>query len=376
MKKILIIGSGFSGLTIARLLAEKGVKVKVVDDRAHIGGNCFDKRDEKTNINVHVYGPHIFHTDNKMVWDFVNKWGDFEPYITRVKATANGKVYSLPVNLHTINQFYGAALSPTEAKQLIESKGDQSIQAPKSFEEQAVKFVGDDLYKTFFYGYPKKQWGMDPTDIPASVLKRLPVRFDYNDNYFSHQYQGIPRDGYTAIFENMLNHPNIELVLNVKLVKEDVDKLIDEEGYEHVFFSGAIDHFYNYEFGRLEYRTLKFEKFYSEDDYQGCAVMSYCDENVPFTRITEHKYFTPWEKHEKSVMYKEYSKKCEDGDIPYYPVRHVSGDDVWNLYEARSKKEKNITFVGRLATYRYLDMDVCIKEAIECFENYCLKSGI
>lgn len=376
MKKILIIGSGFSGLTIARLLAEKGVKVKVVDDRAHIGGNCFDQRDEKTNINVHVYGPHIFHTDNKMVWDFVNKWGDFEPYITRVKATANGKVYSLPVNLHTINQFYGAALSPTEAKQLIESKGDQSIQAPKSFEEQAVKFVGDDLYKTFFYGYPKKQWGMDPIDIPASVLKRLPVRFDYNDNYFSHQYQGIPRDGYTAIFENMLNHTNIELVLNVKLVKEDVDKLIDEEGYEHVFFSGAIDHFYNYEFGRLEYRTLKFEKFYSEDDYQGCAVMSYCDENVPFTRITEHKYFTPWEKHEKSVMYKEYSKKCEDGDIPYYPVRHVSGDDVWNLYEARSKKEKNITFVGRLATYRYLDMDVCIKEAIECFENYCLKSGI
>ncbi|EGQ8315340.1 UDP-galactopyranose mutase [Vibrio cholerae] len=376
MRKVLIIGSGFSGLTIARLLAEKGVNVKVVDDRTHIGGNCYDKRDEKTGINVHVYGPHIFHTDNKLVWDFVNRWGCFEPYITRVKATAKGKVYSLPVNLHTINQYYGSALSPIEAKQLIESKGDQSIQTPKSFEEQALKFVGEDLYKTFFYGYPKKQWGMDPTEIPASVLKRLPVRFDYNDNYFSHQYQGIPREGYTSIFENMLDHPNIELELNVKLIKEDVDRLIEEDGYEHVFFSGAIDDFYSYEFGKLEYRTLIFEKFYSTHDYQGCAVMSYCDEEVPFTRITEHKYFTPWEQHKESVMYKEFSKKCEDGDIPYYPVRHVSGDHVWSLYEAKSKTEKNITFVGRLATYRYLDMDVCIKEAIECFEDYFKKSRV
>ncbi|CNC72765.1 Probable UDP-galactopyranose mutase [Yersinia frederiksenii] len=371
MNKVLIIGSGFSGLTIARKLAEKNVKVKIIDERHHIGGNCYDERDEKTGINVHIYGPHIFHTDNELVWNFVNEFGKFEPYTTRIKANAKGRVYSLPVNLHTINQYYNSALSPTEAKELIKSKGDQSIIEPKSFEEQAIKFVGKDLYKTFFYGYPKKQWGMDPKEIPASVLKRLPVRFNYDDNYFFHKYQGIPRDGYTSIFENMLNHPNIELELGSRISRADIDQIILNENYDHVFFSGAIDNFYDYEYGRLEYRSLKFEKFYSEeDDYQGCVVMSYCDEDIPFTRITEHKYFTPWETHSGSVMYKEYSKECSGDDIPYYPVRHVSGNKVWNQYESKSNKEEKITFIGRLATYRYLDMDVCIKEALECVAKY------
>ncbi|OON35660.1 UDP-galactopyranose mutase [Izhakiella australiensis] len=371
MNKVLIIGSGFSGATIGRILAENGVKVKIIDDRKHIGGNCYDERDEKTNITVHVYGPHIFHTDNKEVWDFINKFGAFESYITRLKANAKGGIYSLPVNLHTINQYYHSTMSPTEAKALIASKGDQSIIEPRSFEEQAIKFVGEDLYKTFFHGYPKKQWGMEPAEIPASVLKRLPVRFNYDDNYFFHKYQGIPRNGYTSLFENMLNHPNIEFELNTKVDRKDVENLIFNENYEHVFFSGAIDYFYNYEYGMLEYRTLKFEKFYSEDDYQGCVVMSYCDEEVPYTRITEHKYFTPWEEHSSgSVLYKEYSSRCTKEDIPYYPVRLVSGNEMWNKYEEKSAKETKITFIGRLATYRYLDMDVCIKEAIECAHAY------
>ena len=370
MKKILIVGSGFTGATIARLLAESDMHVKVIDERDHIGGNSYDARDSKTGINVHVYGPHIFHTDNEEVWNFVNKYGRFEPYITRLKANAKGCIYSLPVNLHTINQYYNTALSPSEAKKLIASKGDQSIIAPKSFEEQAIKFVGEDLYKTFFYGYPKKQWGLDPKKIPASVLKRLPVRFNYDDNYFFHKYQGIPRDGYTHLFENLLNHQNIEYELGIKVDRHDVETLIDKEHYDHIFFSGAIDNFYNYEYGMLEYRTLKFEKFYSPEDYQGGVVMAYCDEEIPYTRITEHKYFTPWEEHTESVLYKEFSSKCTKDDIPYYPVRHVDGDKMWNKYEAKARQEKNITFIGRLATYRYLDMDVCIKEAIDCAQQY------
>ncbi|MBY7812958.1 UDP-galactopyranose mutase [Vibrio fluvialis] len=373
MKKVLIVGAGFSGLTIAHKLAQCGIKVTVIDKREHIGGNCYDERDKKTGINIHVYGPHIFHTDNKEVWDYVSNFTDFMPYITRLKAKAKGQIYSLPVNLHTINQYYSASMSPTEAKELIKDKGDSSILEPKSFEEQAIKFVGYDLYKTFFYGYPKKQWGMEPSDIPASVLQRLPVRFNYDDNYFFHKYQGIPANGYVEIFKAMINSSeNIEVKLNTQIKRTDIEKYLND-GYSHVFFSGETDDFYDYEFGRLEYRTLKFEKFYTEDDFQGCAVMSYCDEDVPFTRITEHKYFTPWEKHKESVCYKEYSSSCKEGDTPYYPVRHVGGNEIWEKYEEKLNTENNITFVGRLATYRYMDMDVCIKEALQVASNFIEK---
>ncbi|MGY5584083.1 UDP-galactopyranose mutase [Vibrio cincinnatiensis] len=368
-RKILIVGAGFSGATIARKLAEQNFKVTVIDERKHIAGNCFDERDSKTGINVHVYGPHIFHTDNLNVWDFVNQFGAFKPYITRVKATAKGHVYSLPINLHTINQFYGKALTPNEAKELISNVSDSSIGEPKSFKDQAIKFVGHDLYETFFKGYPKKQWGLDTEEIPASVLKRLPVRFNYDDNYFNHQYQGIPEDGYTSIFENMLMHENIEVILNKEV---DYNYILEqlEHTYEHVFFTGAVDKLYSYRFGMLQYRTLDFEKFYAEGDYQGCAVMSYCDEDVPYTRITEHKYFSPHEQHNDSVCYKEFSRLAEKKDIPYYPVRLTSGDILWGKYEALIKKEINITFVGRLATFRYMDMDVCINEALSVVNDY------
>ncbi|MFL7866138.1 UDP-galactopyranose mutase [Vibrio cincinnatiensis] len=368
-RKILIVGAGFSGATIARKLAEQNFKVTVIDERKHIAGNCFDERDSKTGINVHVYGPHIFHTDNLNVWDFVNQFGSFKPYITRVKATAKGHVYSLPINLHTINQFYGKALTPNEAKELISNVSDSSIGEPKSFKDQAIKFVGHDLYETFFKGYPKKQWGLDTEEIPASVLKRLPVRFNYDDNYFNHQYQGIPENGYTSIFENMLMHENIEVLLNKEV---DYNYILEqlEHTYEHVFFTGAVDKLYNYRFGMLQYRTLDFEKFYVEGDYQGCAVMSYCDEDVPYTRITEHKYFAPHEQHNDSVCYKEFSRLAEKKDIPYYPVRLTSGDALWEKYEALIKKEFNITFVGRLATFRYMDMDVCINEALSVVNDY------
>lgn len=371
-RKVLIVGAGFSGATIARKLAEQNFKVTVIDERKHIAGNCFDERDSKTGINVHVYGPHIFHTDNLKIWDFVNQFGAFKPYITRVKATAKGHVYSLPINLHTINQFYGKALTPNEAKELISNVSDSSIGEPKSFKDQAIKFVGHDLYETFFKGYPKKQWGLDTEEIPASVLKRLPVRFNYDDNYFNHQYQGIPENGYTSIFENMLMHENIEVILNKEADYNYILEQLDHT-YEHVFFTGAVDKLYNYRFGMLQYRTLDFEKFYVEGDYQGCAVMSYCDEDVPYTRITEHKYFAPHEQHNDSVCYKEFSRLAEKKDIPYYPVRLTSGDALWEQYETLIKKETKITFVGRLATFRYMDMDVCINEALSVVNDYLEK---
>ncbi|MEN4910184.1 UDP-galactopyranose mutase [Erwinia amylovora] len=363
-KKILIVGAGFSGVVIARKLAENGHKIRVIDRRNHIAGNCYDARDKETNVMVHTYGPHIFHTDNKEVWDFINQFTNMMPYINRVKATYNGKVFSLPINLHTINQFFNKTCSPDEARKLIESKGDSSIESPVTFEQQALRFVGKELYEAFFKGYTIKQWGMEPSELPASILKRLPVRFNYDDNYFNHKYQGMPEKGYTEMIENMAQHPNITIELNVDYNNEE------RSSYDHIFYSGPLDAFYNNQFGRLGYRTLDFERFSYDGDYQGCAVMNYSEQDVPYTRITEHKYFSPWEAHEKSICYKEFSRSCEESDIPYYPIRQMGEMKILHKYLDLAEKEKNITFVGRLGTYRYLDMDVTIAEALNTAETY------
>lgn len=359
-KQILIIGAGFSGAVIARELAENGYQVKVVDKRNHIAGNCHTERDGETNVMVHHYGPHIFHTDDKEVWEYVTKHGEMMPYTNRVKSTVGGQVYSLPVNLHTINQFFGKAFRPQEAYDfIVNEQADKSIDEPQSFEEQALKFVGRDLYEAFFKGYTQKQWGMSPTKLPASILKRLPVRFNYDDNYFFHKYQGMPKDGYTVIVESILNHPNITVELNSEFDHSDVD------GFEHVFYTGPLDGFYDYRLGRLGYRTLDFERHVDEGDYQGCAVMNYGEESVPFTRIAEHKHFTPWESHDKTVYFKEYSRLCGEEDIPYYPIRLVDEKTMLEQYVNLANQETKVTFVGRLATYRYLDMDVTIREAMD-----------
>ncbi|MBZ2402183.1 UDP-galactopyranose mutase [Erwinia amylovora] len=363
-KKILIVGAGFSGVVIARKLAENGHKIRVIDRRNHIAGNCYDARDQETNVMVHTYGPHIFHTDNKEVWDFINQFTNMMPYINRVKATYNGKVFSLPINLHTINQFFNKTCSPDEARKLIESKGDSSIESPVTFEQQALRFVGKELYEAFFKGYTIKQWGMEPSELPASILKRLPVRFNYDDNYFNHKYQGMPEKGYTEMIENMAQHPNITIELNVDYNNEE------RSSYDHIFYSGPLDAFYNNQFGRLGYRTLDFERFSYDGDYQGCAVMNYSEQDVPYTRITEHKYFSPGETHEKSICYKEFSRSCEESDIPYYPIRQMGEMNILHKYLDLAEKEKNITFVGRLGTYRYLDMDVTIAEALNTAETY------
>ncbi|WP_049080033.1 UDP-galactopyranose mutase [Klebsiella michiganensis] len=363
-KNILIVGAGFSGVVIARQLAEQGHHIRIIDQRDHIGGNSYDARDPQTDVMVHIYGPHIFHTDNETVWNYVTQHAEMMPYVNRVKATVNGQVFSLPINLHTINQFFAKTCSPDEARALIAEKGDSSILEPKTFEEQALRFIGKELYEAFFKGYTIKQWGMEPSQLPASILKRLPVRFNYDDNYFNHRFQGMPKLGYTKMIESIANHENITIELQQSFNAEE------REQYDHVFYSGPLDAFYSYQYGRLGYRTLDFEKFTWQGDYQGCAVMNYCSLDVPYTRITEHKYFSPWESHEGSVCYKEYSRECGEKDIPYYPIRQMGEMALLDKYLSLAENEKNMTFVGRLGTYRYLDMDVTIAEALNTADKY------
>lgn len=367
---VAIVGAGISGAVIARLLAEQGTSSVVFDKRSHIAGNCHSERDPQTNVMLHVYGPHIFHTDDKEVWDFVNNYSEFMPYTNRVKAVYKGNVYLLPVNLHTINQFFNKTLRPDEARAFIESKADKTIVDPQNFEEQAISMIGRELYEAFFRGYTRKQWGVEPTELPASILKRLPLRFNYNDNYFNHKYQGMPKEGYTDMVAKILDHELIE-------VRIDTEFSADESNaYQHVFWSGALDGYFNFSEGRLGYRTLDFEKFSEDGDYQGTAVINYCEEDVPYTRITEHKHFSPWESHEKTTCYREYSRFCSENDIPYYPIRMVKEKELLNSYLDKAMALKNITFVGRLGTYRYLDMDVTIREAIDVANKYldCIRN--
>lgn len=367
---ILLVGAGLSGAVIGRHLAEAGHRITIVDARDHVAGNCHTERDAETGVMVHVYGPHIFHTDDAEVWDYVNRFETFQPYKNRVKTTSRDPqgelgVFSLPVNLHTINQFFRKTLRPDEARAFItEEQADTSIADPQTFEEQALRFVGRDLYEAFFKGYTIKQWGVQPSELPASILKRLPLRFNYDDNYFFHRFQGMPENGYTAMVERILDHPAIELRLGTSFRRDQAGE------YDHVFYSGPLDGWFDYELGRLGYRTLDFERFSYQGDYQGCAVMNYGEVDVPYTRITEHKHFAPWESHEGSVCYREFSRACTPEDIPYYPIRQVREKALLADYVARAEAEQGVTFVGRLGTYRYLDMDVTIREALDAARTF------
>ncbi|MGN6580011.1 MAG: UDP-galactopyranose mutase [Bordetella sp.] len=365
-KTVLIVGAGLSGAVIARQLVQAGHRSVIVEQRDHIAGNCHTRRDDATGVMVHVYGPHIFHTDDEEVWRYVNGFERFMPYVNRVKTTSGGKVYLLPINLHTINQFFGKTLRPDEARAFIASLSEGTADEPRTFEEQALKFVGRDLYEAFLKGYTVKQWGCAPDQLPASILKRLPVRFTYDDNYFFHRFQGMPENGYSAMIGKILDHPAIDVRLNTRFDKQAAAA----SGYDHVFYSGPLDEYYGHELGRLGYRTLDFEAFQYDGDYQGCAVMNYADTDVPYTRITEHKHFSPWEQHEKSLCYREYSRACEPADIPYYPIRLSQEQAMLSRYVERARQEKNLTFVGRLGTYRYLDMDVTIREALDTAKQY------
>lgn len=362
--RLLIVGAGLSGAVIARHLADLGHQITVMEQRNHVAGNCHCARDAETGVLVHMYGPHIFHTDDVEVWDYVNHYAKFRPFKHRVKTTSGGQVYTLPVNLHTINQFFCKTLSPQEACEFLAQSGDTLIADPQNFEQQALRMIGPQLYEAFFKGYTQKQWGVKPTQLPAAILKRLPVRFNYDDDYFSHQFQGLPELGYTHLVARILDHPNITVHLNAAFNRAQA------LGFDHVFYSGPLDGWYGFDIGRLGYRTLDFERFTHQGDYQGCAVMNYADAEVPWTRITEHKHFAPWESHQGSVLYRELSRQCGPNDTPYYPIRLTEEQALLRQYATRAQKERGVTFVGRLGTYRYLDMDTTIREALDTARQF------
>jgi UDP-galactopyranose mutase len=359
-KRILVVGAGFSGAVIARELAQRlDRRVLVIDSRAHVAGNCHTERDAASGVMLHRYGAHIFHTSREDVWNYVRGFSAFGPYTNRVKASTRRGVFPLPINLLTINQFFGRRFSPDEARAFVATLGDATIKDPQNFEEQGLKLLGRELYEAFFAGYTRKQWGCEPRDLPASLLRRLPVRFNYDDSYFSDRFQGIPIDGYTAIVQRVLAEERIEVQLGTPWCQG-----MGEE-FEHVIFTGPLDEFYGHRFGRLGYRTVFWEESRHRGDFQGNAVINYPDADVPFTRIVEHKHFAPWEAHDDTVVFTEYSRETAPEDVPFYPKRLAHDHALLEEYLALARKESRVSFLGRLATYRYLDMHQVIGEALD-----------
>lgn len=369
MARIAVAGAGFSGAVIAQELARAGHEIDVFEPRAHVAGNCHTERDADSGILLHRYGPHIFHTSNERVWDYVRRFDEFMPFTNRVKALVRGQIYSMPVNLHTINQFFGRCLSPAGARALLAALAERPDGEPRNLEEQALAGMGRALYEAFFQGYTQKQWGRAPAELPASVLKRLPLRFNYDDNYYASRWQGMPRHGYTRIVERLLDQRGIRVHLGTAFTRA----LRDD--YARVFYSGPIDAWFGHDEGRLGYRTLDFSIERHDGDFQGNAVINYCDPDVPWTRIAEHKHFAPWETHERTVIAREYSRDCEPGDTPYYPIRLATEKALLARYVERARAERRVSFVGRLGTYRYLDMHVTIAEALD-WADRCVGGGL
>ena len=362
IKKIAFIGAGLSSAVIARQLAEgQRVQCTLFDKRNHIGGNCHTARDGETGVMRHTYGSHIFHTSNQEVWDYVNRFATFGPFVNRIKAETPRGTFSLPINLLTINQFFGTNLRPKEAEQFLRKLAEPFRDGrEKNFEETALSLVGEELYRNFFYGYTKKQWGCEPAALPGSIVKRLPLRFNYDDNYYRDTYQGIPYDGYTAMIEKILDHPSIEVKLGHAFDPGEAP------AFDHVISAGPLDAWYGFRHGRLSYRTVSWTDERLDGDAQGVACLYYTSEKVPHTRTIEHKHFTPWEKHARTLLSTEYSKATEPHDEPYYPVRSERDLALLKEYVAEAKAEGGAgpSFVGRLGTYRYLDMHIVIEESL------------
>lgn len=351
-----IAGAGLTGSIIARELADAGHQVVIHETRDHIAGNCHTARHRETGVMVHQYGPHIFHTDRPDVWQYVNRWADMVPFTLRVKATTRDEVMPLPVNLATINQIYRAAMNPKEAFARVQADLIPCAQ-PANFEEAALAAIGPTIYGRLFKGYTEKQWGRPAVELPASVFRRLPIRFTYDDNYFTHPWQAIPRDGYTAMVERIVDHPNIHIELQSPYPKDSHD-------YDHTVWTGPVDGWFDYQFGRLGYRTLNLLPVYHGDVFQGCPLMNYPDPDVPWTRITEHRFFAPWEKPSASIVTIESAREAEPDDEPFYPVRLAGDHQLLDRYQQAAAEQDDVTFAGRLGTYRYLDMDVTIAEAL------------
>lgn len=350
-----IVGSGFFGATFARLMTDAGKKCLVIESRSHIGGNAYTEKKEE--IDVHVYGPHIFHTNDDDIWQFVNKYAKFNNFILSPKAYVNGRMFSLPFNMNTFHEVWGCT-TPEQAKKIIDSQKFEG--EPQNLEEQALSLVGRDIYELLIKGYTKKQWKKDPKELPSFIIKRLPLRFVYDNNYFDDKYQGIPIEGYTKLFENLLNGIEVRLSENYFNKKDYYDNTSNK-----VVFTGKIDEYFDYEFGELEYRTLEFEhNVFDIENYQGCAQVNYTDESVPWTRIIEHKHFVKG-KSKKTVVTKEIPVEWNATKIPYYPINDEKNMEMYKKYYEKSKLLKNVIFGGRLSEYRYYDMHQVIGSAMK-----------
>lgn len=364
MKRVLIVGAGLSGCIIARQLAEAGVHSLVIDKAAHIGGMCYSCRDEETGVDVHMYGPHIFNTSSQKVWDYVQRFDRFFPWVNRVKASNSKGVFSFPINLHTINQLFDRQFTPDEARRFIDERRDKTIVEPRNAEEKLLSMVGVEIYETFFKGYTIKQWGVSPAEMPADILKRIPVRFDYNDNYYNSCYQGLPMSGYTQWLNNMLSHPLISVRTSC-----EYEATMREE-FLYTFYAGPLDAYFNYAAGNLTYRTVNFEFIRGDFSQQGCGCVNYSDLSVPYTRSHEHNYFSPWETHSRSVLVREYSTECPAGTAGFYPKRMAEDMEVYKRYLSLAEQEDKVSFIGRLGCYRYLDMQQCVLMSLDYSERW------
>ena len=362
MYDYLIVGSGLYGAVFAYEMKKKGKKCLVIDKRNHIGGNIYCERIE--DINVHKYGAHIFHTSNKKIWEYINQFAEFNNYINSPIARYKDELYNLPFNMNTFSKMWGI-VTPQEAKDIIQSQiADLNITNPENLEEQALSLVGRDVYEKLIKGYTEKQWGRDCKELPAFIIKRLPLRFTYDNNYFNDRYQGIPIGGYTRIIEKMLE--GTEVLLNT-----DYKEFAAKNGNvsNKVLYTGMIDEYFDYQLGVLEYRSVRFEQErYEMDNYQGNAVVNYTDREVPYTRIIEHKHFE-FGKQPVTIISKEYSSEWHKGDEPYYPVNNEKNDSLYERYCQLAESEKNVIFGGRLGSYKYYDMDKVIEAALKKVEE-------
>lgn len=364
MYNYLIVGAGLYGATVARELTDAGHSVLVIDKRSHIAGNVYTEKTE--GINVHIYGAHIFHTNNKQVWDYVNRFSVFNRFTNSPVANYHGELYSLPFNMYTFNKMWGVVTPEEAAAKIEEQRKEAGITEPKNLEEQAISLVGTDIYEKLIKGYTQKQWGRPCTELPAFIIKRLPVRLTFDNNYFNALYQGIPVGGYTKMVENMLK--GIEVQLNVDYL---ADKAKWDGMAERVIYTGPIDAYFGYSLGNLEYRSVRFEtEVLDKPNFQGNAAVNYTDAETPWTRIIEHKWFE-FGKDEngndlpKTVISREYSSEWKLGDEPYYPVNDEKNGNLYQEYKKLADKEENVVFGGRLGEYKYYDMDQVIAAALE-----------
>lgn len=364
MYDYLVVGAGLFGAVFAHEAALKGKKVKVIEKRDHIAGNIYTREEE--GIQVHQYGAHIFHTSDKEIWDYVNQFAEFNRYTNSPVANYKGEIYNLPFNMNTFNKLWGV-VTPAEAQAKInEQRAVLNGKTPENLEEQAISLVGTDIYEKLIKDYTEKQWGKPTTELPAFIIRRLPVRLTYDNNYFNDTYQGIPIGGYTQIVEKMLDHENIDVETNVDFFTNKEQYMKD---FPKIVFTGMIDEFFDYKLGELEYRSLRFEnETLDMENYQGNAVVNYTDADTPYTRIIEHKHFE-FGNQEKTIITKEHSKTWEKGDEPYYPVNNDRNNHLYKSYKKLADEQGNVIFGGRLGHYRYYDMHQVIGAALQCVRN-------